>query len=259
MQTQTAPCLLRRARHLPSREFEFPATLSPRAPGPAKNHLQIQSDQKCAYLQPKSRTPFPINIWPGEGDRGQESQKEPAARVCLDSPARPGSGRAQLTTGTARLISTWRCRNPIRGVQSLGQPRHVNLFSMCAAPRSQTTGAQEARPQPQPQQRSSGGVNKELKASKYIEVAGGSGRAARRRARLSATDDRVPQPSASRATTERDGASRAPELPQSPRAGSAVSRPGPVCRGPRPGATRASAPAQRGGERERGPSHFEHF
>lgn len=127
------------------------------------------------YLRPKRRISFPINIWPGKGERGQESQREGASSLGLFAlPGQSGSNPAQLTTGTDRLISTWSCRNPIRGLRSVGQPRHVNLFSMCAAARrSQTTGAQEARPQPQPQPqpRSSGGVNKELKASKCIELA----------------------------------------------------------------------------------------
>lgn len=149
------------------------------------------------YLRPKRRTSFPINIWPGKGKRGQESQREGASGLGLFAlPGQSGSSRAQLTTGTDRLISTWSCRNPIRGLRSVGQPRHVNLFSMCAARRSQTTGAQEARPQPQPQPqpRSSGGVNKELKASKCIELARGSGPAASERARLPAARHRVPQP-----------------------------------------------------------------
>lgn len=151
------------------------------------------------YLRPKRRTSFPINIWPGKGERGQESQTEGARGLGLFAlPGQSGSSRAQLTTGTDRLISTWSCRNPIRGLRSVGQPRHVNLFSMCAARRSQTTGAQEARPQPQPQPqpRSSGGVNKELKASKCIELARGSGPAASGRAGEAACGRRRSRPAA---------------------------------------------------------------
>lgn len=73
----------------------------------------------------------------GRGDGGRRSDRF----VWIARPA-----RERLTTGPARLISTWSCRNPTRGLRCVGQRRHVNLFSMCAAPSGQTTGAQEARP-----------------------------------------------------------------------------------------------------------------
>ena len=166
-----------------------------RVPGPAKNHLQIKSSQKCARPSAKEKNLFSNKYLAGSGGRGAKSNKGSPRPGLFGLPGRRGSGRAQLTTGTDRLISTWSGRNPIRGLRSVGQPRHVNLFSMCAARRSQTTGAQEARPQP----RCSGGVNKELKASKCSEVA-----AARSRSRP-----------------------RAPGRPRSP----AARRPGPA--GPR--------------------------
>lgn len=136
-------------------------------PGPAKNHLQIKSSQKCARPSAKEENLFSNKCLAGKGGGEPRVTKGARGPGLFGLPGRRGSGRAQLTTGTDRLISTWSCRNPIRGLRSVGQPRHVNLFSMCAARRSQTTGAQEARPQPC----CSGGVNKELKASKCSEVA----------------------------------------------------------------------------------------
>lgn len=49
----------------------------------------------------------------------------------------------------------------------MGQPKHVNLFSMCASWRCQTTTVQE---QKQQQPWSLGVVNKDFKGNKFIEV-----------------------------------------------------------------------------------------
>lgn len=49
----------------------------------------------------------------------------------------------------------------------MGQPKLVNLFSMCASWRCQTTAVQEQKQQqPQPL----GAVNKDLKGNKFIKV-----------------------------------------------------------------------------------------
>lgn len=117
-----------------------------RVPGPAKNHLQIKSSQKCALPSAKEENLFSNNYLARNGGGEPRVTKGARGLGLFGLPGRRRGGRAQLTTGTARLISTWSCRNPIRGLRSVGQPRHVNLFSMCAAPRSQTTRAQEARP-----------------------------------------------------------------------------------------------------------------
>lgn len=72
-----------------------------------------------------------------------------------------------LTSATYRLISTWSCRNSIPGLWSSGQPKHVNLFSMCALRRRQTT-IKPGELQ-QPSLRSLGVVNKELKGKTFIK------------------------------------------------------------------------------------------
>lgn len=116
-------------------------------PGPAKNHLQIKSSQKCALPLAKEENLFSNKYLAWKGGGEPRVTKGASGLGLFGLPGLRRSGRAQLTTGTDRLISTWSCRNPIRGLRSVGQPRHVNLFSMCAARRSQTTGAHEARPQ----------------------------------------------------------------------------------------------------------------
>lgn len=118
-----------------------------RVAGPAKNHLQIKSSQKCALPSPKEENLFSNKYLAGKEGGEPRVTKRASGLDLFGLPGQRRSGRAQLTTGTDRLISTWSCRNPILGLRSVGQPRHVNLFSMCAARRSQTTGAQEARPQ----------------------------------------------------------------------------------------------------------------
>lgn len=146
--------------------------------GPAKNHLQIKSSQKCALPSAKEEDLFSNKYLAGKGGGEPRVTKGASGLGLFGLPGWRRSGRAQLTTGTDRLISTWSCRNPIRGLRSVGQPRHVNLFSMCAARRSQTTGAHEARPQP----RCSGELIKSLRQVRVARLRRlGTGRACRPR------------------------------------------------------------------------------
>lgn len=232
---QCPACLLRARKPSPCLGFCVPHHLLLRGPGPARNHLQIKSPQKCALPSAKDENLFSNKYLAGKGGERPRVTKGASGPGLFGLPGRRrGSGRAQLTTGTDRLISTWSCRNPIRGLRSAGQPRHVNLFSMCAARRSQTTGAQEARPQPQPQRAPPGELIKSL----------GRVRAARPRAAPSRAG---PGWGWEGGAGRGGGGARRPGVAGRPRAGRTASAPG-----------WSSAPRRRQ-EEGSGPRRFEHF
>lgn len=117
-----------------------------RVPGPAKNHLQIKSSQKCARPSAKEKNLFSNKYLArsGEEPRVTGSPRPGLFRIA----GRRGNGRAQLTTGTDRLISTWSGRNPIRGLRSVGQAKGTLIYLACAPRRGARPPGRRRRPQP---------------------------------------------------------------------------------------------------------------
>lgn len=121
-----------RATENPSRYIWVPATPQKRVLGPAKI-IYNKELRNVSEFSAKEKNLFSNKYLAGVGGGEPRVTKGSPRPGLFDCPAQ-WSGRAKPGIARAdRLISTWSGRNLIRGLRSVGQPRHVNLFSMRCA------------------------------------------------------------------------------------------------------------------------------